>query len=101
MEGFRIKDFLAREGERLGIRTQEELAAALRVSDQTVSNWVKGKSFPSHEVEYRLFEMGMTTEEMFGKPFPSSADELRRKGALWDVLENSLMNMRNDVKARR
>ena len=29
MEGLRIKEFLAREGARLGIRTQEELASAL------------------------------------------------------------------------
>lgn len=69
MDGLRIKDFLAREGERLGIRKQEELAEKLGVSDQTVSNWVKGKTFPTHETEYRLLEMGMTVEELFGKPY--------------------------------
>lgn len=97
MDGLRIKDFLAREGARLGIRKQEELAARIGVSDQTVSNWVKGKTFPTHETEYRLLEMGMTVEELFGYPFPSSADALRQKGALWEAAENSLMNLKKDI----
>ncbi len=97
MDGLRIKDFLAREGARLGIRKQEELAGRLGVSDQTVSNWVKGKTFPTHETEYRLLEMGMTVEEIFGYPFPSSADALRQKGALWEAAENSLMNLKKDI----
>ena len=66
MDGLNIKDFLAREGERLGIRKQEELAARLGVTDQTVSNWVKGKTFPTHQTEYRLLTMGMTIGELFG-----------------------------------
>ena len=97
MDGLRIKDFLAREGARLGIRKQEELAGRLGVSDQTVSNWSKGKTFPTHETEYRLLEMGMTVEEIFGYPFPSSADALRQKGALWEAAENSLMNLKKDI----
>ena len=66
MEGLKVKEFLAREGERLGIRTQEELAEVLGVTDQTVSNWVKGKTFPTHQTEYRLLTMGMTIGELFG-----------------------------------
>ena len=66
MDGLNIKDFLAREGERLGIRKQEELAEVLGVTDQTVSNWVKGKTFPTHQTEYRLLTMGMTIGELFG-----------------------------------
>ena len=73
MDGLRIKDFLAREGARLGIRTQEELASALGVSDQTVSNWAKGKTFPVHQTEFQLLEMGMTVEELFG--FTFTADD--------------------------
>ena len=98
MKGLKIKDFIAREGERLGIRKQEELAQRLGFSDQTVSNWVKGKTFPTHETEFRLLEMGMTTEELFGKPFPSSADDINRKSSLWDVMENSLQNMVQDIR---
>ena len=73
MKGLNVKEFIAREGERLVVRKQEELAAKLGVSDQTVSNWVKGKTFPNHLMELQLYEMGMTTEEMFGKAYPSTA----------------------------
>lgn len=66
MHGLKIKEFIDREGTALDIRTQEELARVLGVSDQTVSNWVKGKSFPTHQMEDRLFRMGMTVEELFG-----------------------------------
>lgn len=98
MDGLKIKEFLAREGERLGIRTQEELALKLGFSDQTVSNWAKGKTFPTHETEYRLLKMGMTTEELFGFPFPSSVDDLRQKGAMWEYLNGySLQNLKNDI----
>lgn len=98
MEGLRIKEFLAREGARLGIRNQEELAERLGVSDQTVSNWAKGKTFPVHETEYRLLQMGMTVEELFGFPFPSSVDALRQKGALWEFLDKySLQSLKNDI----
>ena len=72
MKGLDIKTFLAREGERLGIHKQEELAAKIGVSDQTVSNWVKGKTFPTHQTEVELYEMGMTTEELFGKAYRSA-----------------------------
>lgn len=76
-KGLKIKEFLERVGARLGIRTQEELASVLGFSDQTVSNWVKGKTFPTHETEFRLLQMGMTVEELFGQPFPSSAEQAR------------------------
>ena len=97
MKGLAIKEFLARDGEKLGIRTQEDLARELGVSGQTVSNWVKGKKFPTHETEFRLLQMGMTVEELFGYPYPSSADALRQKGALWEAAENSLMNLKKDI----
>lgn len=77
MKGLKIKDFLAREGARLGLRKQEDLARKLGFSDQTVSNWVNGKTFPTHETEFQLLEMGMTVEELFGKAYPSSANAAR------------------------
>lgn len=96
-KGLKIKEFLERVGARLGIRTQEELASVLGFSDQTVSNWVKGKTFPTHETEDKLLKMGMTVEELFGYPYPSSADALRQKGAMWEAAENSLMNLKKDI----
>lgn len=93
MEGLKVKEFLAREGERLGIRNQEELASALGFSDQTISNWVKGKTFPTHETEDRLLKMGMTVEELFGYPYPSSAGELNRQTSLWELMESNLQDM--------
>jgi transcriptional regulator with XRE-family HTH domain len=66
MKGLKVKEFIERNGENFGIKKQEELAKMLGVSDQTVSNWVKGRSFPTHQMEDRLFRMGMTIEEIFG-----------------------------------
>lgn len=102
MKGLDIKAFIAREGERLGIKKQEELAAKLGVSDQTVSNWVKGKTFPTHQTEDQLLKMGMTVEELFGYPYPSSADSLRQKGAMWDILDNySLPSLKKGLKIKQ
>lgn len=75
MIGLNIKEFLAREGKRLGLRNQEDLSEKLGVSDQTVSNWAKGKTFPTHQMEQQLLEMGMTVEELFGKAYLSSVRE--------------------------
>ena len=38
MNGLNVKDFLAREGDTLGIRTQEELAAKLSKSQSSIAN---------------------------------------------------------------
>jgi hypothetical protein len=46
--------------------------------------------------------MGMTVEELFGYPFPSSVDSLRQKGAMWDVLENySLPSLKKGLKIKQ
>lgn len=65
----RIKDFI----KRAGIPGQAELARALGVSNNTVSMWATGKRTPTFKVCRRLLEMGMTVEELFGKPYRSSA----------------------------
>lgn len=89
----RIKDFT----KRIGI-TQEELANRLGVDKNTVSNWAKGRRFPPRKKERALLEMGMTVEELFNKAYPSSAESIDRKSSLWDVMENSLQNMIQDMK---
>lgn len=93
MAGLKIKEFI----DRAGIRRKEDLAEMLGVSPQTLSNWASGKTYPTHEMEEKLLKMGMTVEELFGYPYPSSADALRQKGALWEAAENSLMNLKNDI----
>lgn len=97
MEGLDIKRFI----ERVGIRSQEDLAKKLGVSDQTVSNWVKGKTFPTHQMELQMLKMGMTVEELFGYPYPSSVDALREKGALWEVTDESIQNLKKDIQRKR
>ena len=94
MKGLNIKEFLAREGVRLGIRTQEDLAARLGVSDQTISNWVKGKTFPTHQMEWQLYEMGMTTEEMCGKAYPSTT---KVEGQMDRMVKASLMRLMENL----
>ena len=89
----RIKDFT----KRIGI-TQEELAKRLGVDKNTVSNWAKGRRFPPRKKEIALLEMGMTVEELFNKEYPSSAESIDRKSSLWDVMENNLQNMIQDMK---
>ena len=89
----RIKDFT----KRIGI-TQEELAKRLGVDKNTVSNWAKGRRFPPRKKERALLEMGMTVEELFNKAYHSSAESVDRKSSLWDVMENSLQNMIQDMK---
>lgn len=72
-EGLRIKEFI----ERVGIKSQEDLADQLGVTPQTVSKWANGKQFPPHETEEKMLKMGMTVEELFGFPYPSSANAAR------------------------
>lgn len=59
----KIKEFI----ERVGIEDQKVLAKTLGVTEATISNWAKGKQFPTHQMEERLMLMGMTFEELFGK----------------------------------
>lgn len=66
----RIKEFT----KRIGI-SQEELAKALGVSSNTVSMWANGKRYPTHLAGKAMLDMGMTIEELYGKPYPSSVDQ--------------------------
>lgn len=81
----RIKDFI----ERVGIKSQEDLAKMLGVTNNTISLWAKGKRYPTHQMSTRLLDMGMTVEELFGKPYPSSANVAR---ADFDRKANFFMN---------
>ena len=68
------------------------------MTPQTVSKWIKGKQYPPHETEQKMLDMGMTVEELFGKPYPSSA---KSKGAMWEVMENHLEMMLDDIRQHK
>lgn len=74
-----IDSFIRREN----IKDQKELARTLKVTDNTVSMWANGKRTPTFKVCRKLLEMGMTVEELFGKPYRSSVrdaeDDFDRK----------------------
>lgn len=85
MKGLDIKSFI----ERAGIKSQEELAERLKVTNVTVSNWANGSRTPTFKVCQQLLEMGMTVEELFGKPYQSSANQAKDN---FDRKANFFMN---------
>ena len=58
-----IKGFISR----VGIKNHKELAERLGIKKGTVDSWSSGERFPTHEMEEKLFRIGMTLEELFGK----------------------------------
>jgi len=46
--------------------SQTELAEKLDILQSNVSAWEIGRSTPSFEIAKKLFEMGITVEELFG-----------------------------------
>lgn len=88
----RIKEFT----KRIGI-TQEELAKRLGVSNNTVTNWAKGKRFPPRKTELALLHMGMTIEELFNEPFPSTVASLNQQTSLWEILQSDVLNLAKDL----
>ena len=85
----RIKEFT----KRIGI-TQEELARRLGVNNNTISNWAKGRRFPPRKTERALLEMGMTVEELFNKPYPSTVNQ---QTSLWEILQSDVLNLARDL----
>jgi len=64
--------------DRLGIKSQSELARILGVKPQNVSVWESGKGNPSFAQAKKMFEMGATAEELFGVAYgksPASSSE--------------------------
>ena len=69
----RIKEFMRR----VGIASREELADRLGVKKETVDSWATGERNPTLAKAKEILELGMTVEELFGKPYPSSANAAR------------------------
>lgn len=82
-----VKGFI----KRLGMRNQKELADRLSVKPGTVAAWSYGERTPTYEMCQQLLEMGMTVEELFGKPYPSTAE--RPQGEMDRLVAESLKRM--------
>lgn len=57
---------------RTGIKGHEELAEKLGTTRKAVSSWSCGDRKPTFDMVEKLYKLGMTTEEIFGRPYPSS-----------------------------
>lgn len=64
----KIKEFILRSG----IKSQEELAGRLGIQPATVYAWTAGTRKPGWDMIVALYELGMTTEEIFEKAYLSS-----------------------------
>lgn len=93
MQPIKIKEFI----DRVGIKSQEDLARRLGVGKGTVSMWAKGKRYPTHQTETELLEMGMTVEELFGKPYPSTVRDLKPRSEMLDIMIDALAQVRRNI----
>lgn len=93
MQPIKIKEFI----DRVGIKSQEDLARRLGVGKGTVSMWAKGKRYPTHQTEAELLEMGMTVEELFGKAYPSTAGDLKPRSEMLDIMIDALAQVRRNI----
>ena len=55
--------------DRVGIKSHEELAEKIGATKSAVSSWSAGVRTPTYEKCVALLELGMTVEELFGKPY--------------------------------
>lgn len=60
---------------RTGIKSLKDLADMIGEKRSTVYAWSAGKRTPTFEMCAKLLEVGMTVEELFGKPYLSSVKE--------------------------
>jgi transcriptional regulator with XRE-family HTH domain len=61
--------------DRVGIADHAELAARLGTKKSTVDSWSSGARTPTYDMCMKLLELGMTVEELFGKPYLSSVSK--------------------------
>lgn len=57
---------------RVGIKSLEELAGQVGAKPSTVYAWSSGSRTPTYDMCVKLLDLGMTVEELFGKPYLSS-----------------------------
>jgi transcriptional regulator with XRE-family HTH domain len=90
----KVKEFM----DRMGFKTQEELAERLGLSQRTVSAWNKGHNGPTYATCIELLRMGMTVKELFGEDFPVSTETSHEdlKSEMKTALKTIMRIMGND-----
>lgn len=64
-----VKEFI----KRVGIPNHGELAKMLGIKRGTVDSWSAGDRNPTYEMGEKLLKLGMSVEELYGYPYPSTA----------------------------
>lgn len=83
----KIQEFI----ERMGMKGHEDLAKRIGVKKGTVSSWSSGDRTPTYDMCVKLLELGMTVEELFGKPYQSSVGKTHE--AFDDKVEDAMRRM--------
>lgn len=81
--------------DRVGIADHEALAERLGTKKPTVDSWSSGARTPTYDMCVRLLDLGMTVEELFGKPYQSSA---KVEGNMDRMVQASLMRLLENAK---
>lgn len=89
----RIYEFL----KRTGIGDRDELAKRLGVSRKAVDSWSSGGRNPTYDMCIQLMELGMTVEELFGYPYPSSASP---RGDMDETVKAIVAGLKEELKRR-
>ncbi len=84
--------------DRVGIADHAELAARLGTKKPTVDSWSSGARTPTFDMCVKLLELGMTVEELFGKPYQSSA---RVEGEMDRMVQASLIRLLENAKIQK
>ena len=77
--------------DRVGIADHTALAAKLGTKKSTVDSWSAGSRTPTYDMCVKMLELGMTVEELFGKPYLSSVSKAHE--ALDSKVEDALKRM--------
>lgn len=90
----RIYDFI----KRVGIGSRDELAKRLGVSRKAVDAWATGGRSPTYDMCIQLLELGMTVDELFGYPYPSTATQ---RSELKEVAKELAKEIREELRHNR
>jgi len=102
----KTKDGIRKFRDKKRFSTQTALAEILKISPQNVSMWEAGKGFPSFQIAEKLFELGITVEELFGIEYneihnlsvqssPISSNDLIQMQQKIQQMENRLAKLEN------